>query len=135
MSPDRFSLYSSLSSLSGGLTIFTTNSDIQRVSTIVEDNTAADKVAARFSDGEQHFTQLNQIKHVLKARKAATSVVPLCPCKTSSLVKIQQNTTKKSESVTMCSRNYVFCAGATGLAIIICVFVFAKDHFYIQVVM
>uniref|UniRef100_A0A3P8R1R1 von Willebrand factor A domain containing 7 n=2 Tax=Astatotilapia calliptera TaxID=8154 RepID=A0A3P8R1R1_ASTCA len=44
LSPDRFNLYSSLSSLSGGLTIFTTNSDIHRVSTIVEDNTAADKV-------------------------------------------------------------------------------------------
>ncbi|XP_023155615.2 von Willebrand factor A domain-containing protein 7 [Amphiprion ocellaris] len=44
LSPDRFSLYKSLSSLSGGLTIFTTNSDIHRVSSIVEDNTAADKV-------------------------------------------------------------------------------------------
>ncbi|KAF7652992.1 hypothetical protein LDENG_00089040 [Lucifuga dentata] len=44
LSPDRFSLYSSLSSVSGGLTIFTTNSDIHRVSAIVEDNTAADKV-------------------------------------------------------------------------------------------
>uniref|UniRef100_A0A665V240 von Willebrand factor A domain containing 7 n=1 Tax=Echeneis naucrates TaxID=173247 RepID=A0A665V240_ECHNA len=44
LSPDRFSLYSSLSSLSGGLTIFTTNSDIHKVSSIVEDNTAADKV-------------------------------------------------------------------------------------------
>ncbi|XP_030007783.1 von Willebrand factor A domain-containing protein 7 [Sphaeramia orbicularis] len=44
LSPDRFSLYSLLSSLSGGMTIFTTNSDIQKVSTIVEDNTAADKV-------------------------------------------------------------------------------------------
>nr|XP_057936998.1 von Willebrand factor A domain-containing protein 7 [Doryrhamphus excisus] len=42
--PDRFSLYSSLSSLSGGLTIFTSNSDIHSVSSIVEDNTAADKV-------------------------------------------------------------------------------------------
>uniref|UniRef100_A0A3P8U7B2 von Willebrand factor A domain containing 7 n=1 Tax=Amphiprion percula TaxID=161767 RepID=A0A3P8U7B2_AMPPE len=39
LSPDRFSLYKSLSSLSGGLTIFTTNSDIHRVSSIVEDNT------------------------------------------------------------------------------------------------
>lgn len=48
LSPDRFSLYSSLSSLSGGLTIFTTNSDIHKVSSIVEDNTASDKV--------QHFT-------------------------------------------------------------------------------
>ncbi|XP_075871301.1 von Willebrand factor A domain-containing protein 7 isoform X1 [Nelusetta ayraudi] len=44
LSPDRFSLYSSLSSLSGGLTVFTTNSDIQAVSTIVEDCTALDKV-------------------------------------------------------------------------------------------
>uniref|UniRef100_A0A3Q1EU91 von Willebrand factor A domain containing 7 n=1 Tax=Acanthochromis polyacanthus TaxID=80966 RepID=A0A3Q1EU91_9TELE len=43
LSPDRFSLYTSLSSLSGGLTIFTTNSDIHRVSSIVEDNTTADK--------------------------------------------------------------------------------------------
>lgn len=41
---DRFNLYSSLSSVSGGLTIFTTNSDIHDVSTIVEDNTAIDKV-------------------------------------------------------------------------------------------
>ncbi|XP_068172839.1 von Willebrand factor A domain-containing protein 7 isoform X2 [Antennarius striatus] len=44
LSPDRFALYSSLSSLSGGLTIFTTNSDIHAVSTIVEDNIATDKV-------------------------------------------------------------------------------------------
>ncbi|KAK2846963.1 hypothetical protein Q5P01_009962 [Channa striata] len=44
LSPDRFSLYSALSSLSGGLTIFTTNSDIHKVSTIVEDKTASDKV-------------------------------------------------------------------------------------------
>uniref|UniRef100_A0A3P9I7K2 von Willebrand factor A domain containing 7 n=1 Tax=Oryzias latipes TaxID=8090 RepID=A0A3P9I7K2_ORYLA len=38
---DRFSLYSSLSSLSGGLTVFTTDFDIQGVSAIVEDHTAA----------------------------------------------------------------------------------------------
>ncbi|XP_067362402.1 von Willebrand factor A domain-containing protein 7 isoform X2 [Channa argus] len=44
LSPDRFSLYSALSSMSGGLTIFTTNSDIHKVSAIVEDNTASDKV-------------------------------------------------------------------------------------------
>ncbi|XP_029027336.1 von Willebrand factor A domain-containing protein 7 [Betta splendens] len=42
--PDRFSLYSSLSSLSGGLTIFTSDSDIHSVSAIVVDNIAADKV-------------------------------------------------------------------------------------------
>uniref|UniRef100_A0A8C6TXZ4 von Willebrand factor A domain containing 7 n=1 Tax=Neogobius melanostomus TaxID=47308 RepID=A0A8C6TXZ4_9GOBI len=42
--PDRFSLYSSLSALSGGMTVFTTNSDIHKVSAIVEDNIATDKV-------------------------------------------------------------------------------------------
>ena len=72
LSPDRFSLYSSLSSLSGGLTIFTTNSDIHKVSTIVEDNIAADKVQQQ----EGHLmvinflnTQVNQIKQVYKAKK------------------------------------------------------------------
>lgn len=62
---DRFFLYSSLSSVSGGLTIFTTNSDIHDVSTIVEDNTAIDKVltprslnCGRYST---HWTKLNQI--------------------------------------------------------------------------
>ncbi|KAG7470601.1 hypothetical protein MATL_G00115630 [Megalops atlanticus] len=44
LSPDRFSLYSSLSSVSGGLTIFTTNSDIYSVSSIVQDNIVASKV-------------------------------------------------------------------------------------------
>uniref|UniRef100_UPI0037E839E5 von Willebrand factor A domain-containing protein 7-like n=1 Tax=Semicossyphus pulcher TaxID=241346 RepID=UPI0037E839E5 len=53
LSPDRFSLYSSLSSLSGGLTIFTTNSDIHKVSTIVEDNTALDKVTLLHVESEQ----------------------------------------------------------------------------------
>ncbi|KAF6721633.1 von Willebrand factor A domain-containing protein 7 [Oryzias melastigma] len=48
---DRFSLYSSLSSLSGGLTIFTTDLDIQEVSAIVEDNTAADKVTLLHVEG------------------------------------------------------------------------------------
>ncbi|KAJ8280738.1 hypothetical protein GJAV_G00058410 [Gymnothorax javanicus] len=43
-SPDRFSLYSSLSSVSGGLAIFTSNSDIHRVSAIIEDHVAASKV-------------------------------------------------------------------------------------------
>lgn len=72
LSPDRFSLYSSLSSLSGGLTIFTTNSDIHSVSTIVEDNIAADKVWQQ----EDHLvvihffnSQVNQIKQVYKAKK------------------------------------------------------------------
>ncbi|KAF5905479.1 von Willebrand factor A domain-containing protein 7-like, partial [Clarias magur] len=44
LSPDRFSLYSSLSSLSGGMTIFTTNSDIHKASAIVEDSTTSSKV-------------------------------------------------------------------------------------------
>ncbi|XP_070826960.1 von Willebrand factor A domain-containing protein 7 [Chaetodon trifascialis] len=55
LSPDRFSLYSSLSSLSGGLTIFTTNSDIHDVSTIVEDNTAADKVTLLHVESDQEL--------------------------------------------------------------------------------
>ncbi|XP_071352336.1 von Willebrand factor A domain-containing protein 7 [Trachinotus anak] len=55
LSPDRFSLYSSLSSLSGGLTIFTTNSDIHKVSTIVEDNTAADKVTLLHVESAQEL--------------------------------------------------------------------------------
>ncbi|XP_059187731.1 von Willebrand factor A domain-containing protein 7 [Centropristis striata] len=55
LSPDRFSLYSSLSSLSGGLTIFTTNSDIHRVSTIVEDYTTADKVTLLHVESDQEL--------------------------------------------------------------------------------
>nr|XP_019950842.1 PREDICTED: von Willebrand factor A domain-containing protein 7-like isoform X1 [Paralichthys olivaceus] len=54
-SPDRFSLYSSLSSVSGGLTIFTSNSDIHRVSAIVEDNTAADKVTLLHVESDQEL--------------------------------------------------------------------------------
>ncbi|RVE64554.1 hypothetical protein OJAV_G00127020 [Oryzias javanicus] len=48
---DRFSLYSSLSSLSGGLSIFTTDFDIQEVSAIVEDSTATDKVTLLHVEG------------------------------------------------------------------------------------
>nr|XP_055030758.1 von Willebrand factor A domain-containing protein 7 [Misgurnus anguillicaudatus]XP_055030759.1 von Willebrand factor A domain-containing protein 7 [Misgurnus anguillicaudatus] len=44
LSPDRFSLYSSLSSVSGGMTIFTTKKDIHKVSAIVEDTTTSSKV-------------------------------------------------------------------------------------------
>ena len=44
LSPDRFSLYSALSAASGGLTVFTTNAQIHKVSAIVEDSTVADKV-------------------------------------------------------------------------------------------
>ncbi|XP_070762602.1 von Willebrand factor A domain-containing protein 7 [Enoplosus armatus] len=55
LSPDRFSLYSSLSSLSGGLTIFTTNTDIHKVSAIVEDNTAADKVTLLHVESDQEL--------------------------------------------------------------------------------
>ncbi|XP_040901618.1 von Willebrand factor A domain-containing protein 7 [Toxotes jaculatrix] len=67
---DRFSLYSSLSSLSGGLTIFTTNSDIHKVSTIVEDNTAADKVtllhveSAQESKSSYSFRVDSSVKNV-----------------------------------------------------------------------
>ncbi|XP_054884330.1 von Willebrand factor A domain-containing protein 7 [Poeciliopsis prolifica] len=44
LSPNRFSLYSSLSVVSGGMAVFTSNSDIHKVSSIVEDNTAVGKV-------------------------------------------------------------------------------------------
>lgn len=44
LSPGRFSLYSSLSSLSGGMTIFTSNKDIHKASAIVEDTTTSSKV-------------------------------------------------------------------------------------------
>ncbi|KAK5904480.1 hypothetical protein CesoFtcFv8_006038 [Champsocephalus esox] len=70
LSPDRFSLYSALSSLSGGLTIFTTNSDIRRVSAIVEDNTATDKVTLLHVESNQDlmsshsFRVDNSVKNV-----------------------------------------------------------------------
>ncbi|XP_015196502.2 von Willebrand factor A domain-containing protein 7 isoform X1 [Lepisosteus oculatus] len=44
LSPDRFSIYRSLSALSGGLTVFTTDRDIQQVSSIVQDSTLPAKV-------------------------------------------------------------------------------------------
>ncbi|XP_053176140.1 von Willebrand factor A domain-containing protein 7 [Scomber japonicus] len=50
---DRFSLYFSLSSLSGGLTVITTNSDIHSVSSIVEDNIAADKVTLLHKESDK----------------------------------------------------------------------------------
>ncbi|XP_034556682.1 von Willebrand factor A domain-containing protein 7 [Notolabrus celidotus] len=70
LSPDRFSLYYSLSSLSGGLTIFTTNSDIHKVSTIVEDNTAVNKVTLLHVKSDQElmsshsFTVDSSVKHI-----------------------------------------------------------------------
>ncbi|KAM4566746.1 von Willebrand factor A domain-containing protein 7 isoform 1-T2 [Odontesthes bonariensis] len=62
LSPDRFSLYSSLSSLSGGLTIFTTNSDIHKVSTIVEDNTAVDKVTLLHVESDQELMSVHSFR-------------------------------------------------------------------------
>ncbi|XP_069003832.1 von Willebrand factor A domain-containing protein 7 [Embiotoca jacksoni] len=62
LSPDRFSLYSSLSSLSGGLTIFTTNSDIHRVSAIVEDSTAADKVTLLHVESDQELMSVRSFR-------------------------------------------------------------------------
>ncbi|KAM9318639.1 von Willebrand factor A domain-containing protein 7 [Pholidichthys leucotaenia] len=59
LSPDRFSLYSSLSSLSGGLTVFTSNSDIHRVSAIVEDNTAAQKVTLLHVESEKELVSVH----------------------------------------------------------------------------
>ncbi|KAM9733773.1 von Willebrand factor A domain-containing protein 7 isoform 2-T2 [Menidia menidia] len=62
LSPDRFSLYSSLSSSSGGLTIFTTNSDIQKVSTIVEDNTAVDKVTLLHAESDEEMMSVHSFR-------------------------------------------------------------------------
>ncbi|XP_076849338.1 von Willebrand factor A domain-containing protein 7 isoform X2 [Brachyhypopomus gauderio] len=44
LSPDRFTPYSSLASVSGGMTIFTTNKDIHKASAVVEDSTTSRKV-------------------------------------------------------------------------------------------
>ncbi|KAA0714551.1 von Willebrand factor A domain-containing protein 7 [Triplophysa tibetana] len=52
LSPDRFSLYSSLSSVSGGMTIYTTNKDIHKVSAIVEDTTTSSKVTLLHVESE-----------------------------------------------------------------------------------
>ncbi|XP_030599361.1 von Willebrand factor A domain-containing protein 7 [Archocentrus centrarchus] len=62
LSPDRFALYSSLASLSGGLTIFTTNSDIHKVSTIVEDSTAADKVTLLHVESDQELMSVHTFR-------------------------------------------------------------------------
>ncbi|XP_062860432.1 von Willebrand factor A domain-containing protein 7 [Trichomycterus rosablanca] len=66
--PDRFSLYSSLSSLSGGMTIFTTNKDIYKASAIVEDSTASNKVtlfhAESESDSSHSFTVDQAVRSV-----------------------------------------------------------------------
>ncbi|KAK3570822.1 hypothetical protein QTP86_027647 [Hemibagrus guttatus] len=68
LSPDRFSLYSSLSSLSGGMTIFTTNRDIHKASAIVEDSTTSNKVtlfhAESEADSSHSFTIDQQVRSV-----------------------------------------------------------------------
>ncbi|KAM6933742.1 von Willebrand factor A domain-containing protein 7 [Xenentodon cancila] len=71
LSPDRFSLYSSLSSLSGGLTIFTTDSDIHRVSAIVEDNTAVDKVTLLHVESDQELMSV----HSFRVDSSVTKVI------------------------------------------------------------
>ncbi|CAB1348151.1 unnamed protein product, partial [Coregonus sp. 'balchen'] len=70
LSPDRFALYSSLSSVSGGLTVFTTNSDIHRVSAIVEDNTAADKVTLLHAESDSD----SALSHSFRVDSAVKSV-------------------------------------------------------------
>ncbi|KAL4647360.1 von Willebrand factor A domain-containing protein 7-like [Arapaima gigas] len=71
LSPDRFSLYTRLSLVSGGLTIFTTNNDIQRVSAIVQDNTAGGKVTLLHAEGDSRSV-LNHSFHVDQAVKTVT---------------------------------------------------------------
>ncbi|XP_012738317.2 von Willebrand factor A domain-containing protein 7 isoform X1 [Fundulus heteroclitus] len=62
LSPDRFSLYSSLSVLSGGMAVFTTNSDIHKVSAIVEDNTAVDKVTLFHLKSDPEFMTVHSFR-------------------------------------------------------------------------
>ncbi|XP_066540580.1 von Willebrand factor A domain-containing protein 7 [Hoplias malabaricus] len=63
LSPDRFNLYSSLSSLSGGMTVFTTNKDIHKASAIVEDSTASSKVTLFHTEGEAHSSHSFTVDH------------------------------------------------------------------------
>ncbi|XP_018603910.2 von Willebrand factor A domain-containing protein 7 [Scleropages formosus] len=71
LSAERFFLYTRLSSVSGGLTIFTTNSDIQRVSAIVQDNTAGNKVTLLHAESDSSSV-LNHSFHVDQAVKTVT---------------------------------------------------------------
>ncbi|MGH0137953.1 UNVERIFIED_CONTAM: hypothetical protein FKN15_030380 [Acipenser sinensis] len=41
LSPDRFSIYTNLSAISGGLTVFSTDKEIQDVSILIQDNTVS----------------------------------------------------------------------------------------------
>ncbi|KAK6469988.1 von Willebrand factor A domain-containing protein 7 isoform X1 [Huso huso] len=41
LSPDRFSIYTNLSAISGGLTVFSTDKEIQDVSVLIQDNTVS----------------------------------------------------------------------------------------------
>ncbi|XP_046720564.1 von Willebrand factor A domain-containing protein 7 isoform X2 [Silurus meridionalis] len=68
LSSDRFSLYSSLSSLSGGMTIFTTNRDIQKASAIMEDSTTSSKVTLFHAESEANSS------HSFTIDKAVSSV-------------------------------------------------------------
>ncbi|MCJ8733135.1 hypothetical protein PDJAM_G00219630 [Pangasius djambal] len=67
LSPDRFSLYSSLSSLSGGMTIFTTNSDIHKASAIVEDSTTSSKVTLFHAESEADSSHSFTVDHAVKS--------------------------------------------------------------------
>ncbi|XP_048836896.1 von Willebrand factor A domain-containing protein 7 isoform X1 [Brienomyrus brachyistius] len=69
LSPERFSLYYKLSSVSGGLTIATTNSDIQKVSAIVQDNISAGKVTLLHVDSDSVSTSSHSF-HVDRAVKS-----------------------------------------------------------------
>ncbi|CAM4577668.1 unnamed protein product [Leuciscus chuanchicus] len=69
LSPGRFSLYSSLSSISGGITIFTTNKDIHQVSAIVEDTTTSSKVTLLHAESESDSS------NTFRVDKAVTKVM------------------------------------------------------------
>ncbi|XP_052438590.1 von Willebrand factor A domain-containing protein 7 [Carassius gibelio] len=69
LSPGRFSLYSTLSSLSGGMTIFTTKTDIRDVSAIVEDTTTSSKVTLLHAESESNSS------NSFRVDKAVTKVM------------------------------------------------------------
>ncbi|XP_016132174.1 von Willebrand factor A domain-containing protein 7 [Sinocyclocheilus grahami] len=77
--PGRFSLYSSLSSLSGGMTIFTTKTDIRNVSAIVEDTTTSSKVTLLHAESESDSSNSFRVdKAVTKVMLHITGQLTLC---------------------------------------------------------
>ncbi|XP_028855507.1 LOW QUALITY PROTEIN: von Willebrand factor A domain-containing protein 7-like [Denticeps clupeoides] len=67
LSPDRFSLYTALSAASGGLTVFTSNTDIHKVSAIVQDSIAARKVTLLHAESDSSSSHSFRVDSNMKA--------------------------------------------------------------------